>query len=435
MQSKSHSRGYYTNAKTDENIPSVMTPKNSEAKTSRVWGSEYSRDYMLQTLSLCTQEAAKPVTLGQYIVTSKELTRAAKSDEIHIITNELYNYDFTPLSSLAIAVNTKKGVHYYYYGDKHQKAVFNELKQTIIDYYLKSYKARTAVVAWIRMRKSSYIDFEKFFNTYSIAVSNVFFLLLGSTSLLPEKINQIITDYCAITNLTQDQELISHTAKNNLLEWVTGSVLMDNPLRRVYRTIDNIKRISDSVSEFRSFPIVKDFCEKATCLYNMKTLSRWQSENCDINPSTERIDELIDFFSSAGPNNEEIIPDTLREWLLPEEDEVQSGIAKIDEADINGYLRYLHFCVLEDGKPYTLCYNFSFFICAEGPAACWYITYSSATNNRATAKADVDLLMIDIAHNNILLPRIKSIFRVLIQNNKGVEEELEKCKSRLINYL
>lgn len=401
-----------------------------------------SKDYMLQTLSLCTREEAEPFTLGQYLVKSKEMDRVIKGDEIHIITNELMNYDFTPLCTLTISINTIKGVHYYYYGDARQKIIFDNFKERLKTFYKKSFKARSEIAAWIRSRKSKNFGFDRFITEYSRSISSVFYFLMGSSGESAEKVNDIIEDFKKRYHGNFESFLIQKSVIADLSNWIAGGDVGEKDLHRVYKCIDLIKLLSDSIGAFREkSQSIREFCSKAECLYNMKQFTQWQSTSykyaneSEDNPTLDRIEELLEYFATVGPENEIIIPGPLRQWLMPDEGEIQCGELPIDDSDINEYLNRIHFCVLRDGDPYTLCYSFSFFICAEGPDACWYITYNSVKDTPCAIKPDVYLLMIDIKRSNILYPRIKNVFRVLIERNPTIEKELEQSKSRLMDYL
>ena len=415
----------------------------------RIEISDNDKDYMLKVMSLCTQEAATAMTVGQYTVISGEMVRVTPEDEIHIITNEMYNYDFTPLSSLTISINTMKNVHYYYYGDAGQKRAFEDFKESIQSYYRKSFKARTAVVAWIRKRWSSYINYSDFFSSISgKSIQEIFMHTLIPCGLEVDKVRKIAADFIQRRGIRPNTILISPVIKNEIEMWVDGSDLAERSTRRMYGAISSLKGISDCVKECCELnsaemtSVVNVFCQYADSLNNMKSLTQWQSANnqngddLDINPSDDRIDELLEFFRSAGPQDEVIIPEPLETWLRPEQSEVQCGEIDIDEETINECLQNLHFCLLNDGDPYYLCYNFSLFYCSEGPAACWYITFNESQHAIGSKTyPDVDLFMVDINQNHYLLPRIKAIFKRIIESTPSAKEELKQSRSKVLEDL
>lgn len=431
-----------------------ITPSNHENDTNS--DDRVTEDYMLETLSLCTRECAKATTIGKYTVSSKEMERVNENDEIHIITNEMFNYDFTPLSSLTISINTMKGVHYYYYGDEIQEDGFNLFKEHIKDYYVKNFQARTAVVSWIRKRKSSYVNFEEFFNTCSQPVSHIFNTLLILAGVDVNTINTLIDEYLKEYNVKSDSLLIRKTDKESLLKWVNGSdstyvdseseknkvnfieKLSNTKLKNVYNSINRLKGVAEKVKEYsiKNHAIV-EFCDKVKCLYNMKMFAQWQSdskENDNV-PDEYQIEELFDYFRTAGPRNEIVIPDPIETWLRPEPDEVYCGSVEVDDEE--KYLSRLHFCRISEKKPFKLCYNFSYFICSEGPAACWYVTLNSSNSKsmKPSSEADVDMLMVDIDDNTTLLDRIVIVFKQLIEGNNAIMDELANSGSKMLNHL
>ena len=85
--------------------------EDSVSKSTRMFS-----DVLLKIMSKCIQRGTDQRTVGHYVITSGEMSRMSAGEEIHILSNEYLNYDYTPISTLAIALNTQKGVHYYYYG-------------------------------------------------------------------------------------------------------------------------------------------------------------------------------------------------------------------------------------------------------------------------------------------------------------------------------
>lgn len=408
-------------------------------------------DALLRILNKCIQRSTDRRTVGHYVVESGEMSRMQEGEEIHIISDEYINYDYTPVSSLAIALNTKKGVRYYYYGTRDQMSVIMALRERVKDYYQKTYRARNRIVCWIRQAKSSIYDYQEFLRSicgYSIG-QIVRSLITGSNITEREKMIQVVLEELMETyGKYKDCKMPNLAGLKKVIDWLQGHSKSQDDYE-VYSFIDNIGYLIVAIKDKDDLMhdvYIKDFCDKIQLLLDMKEFAIWQTKSdYDIKP--ERIENLFRVFQFRDNNApderfNELISQPMREWLSPQSDvehpeksEIHCGVVYCDEEEMNRWASNIHFCPLEDNHPYILCYSFTLFLGDEGPAAAWYTTYRNNANKDASA-IDNDLFMIDFLRGDELLIELEDTFKTLIlKSNDECINELRSSQSRILDNL
>ena len=404
-------------------------------------------DKLLRVLNKCVQRGGVSQTIGEYVITSGEMS-AKEDSEIHIITNELVNYDFTTMSSLTIAMNTQRGVKYYYYCTEDQKDKIGYLKERIKNFYEKSVKTRNEVVAWIRQSKFENGYFESWLSVFQdpnrrkLGDIIEYLLMLSGLS---DQINNISNEcrrICDEKGMNYDVDFIPHLQNNTLKGWLsTSKDALNKDYKTVYRFIDFLSVLIiplEANMKVRQHRVVADFLEGLRALNNMSKLTRWQISPPDweIELSENEINALMDYFQYSGgrANGRLIISEPIKDWLIPERGQ-SIGNLQISEEDKEQWVENIHFCPIADNTPYILSYNFTIFLdhvpnfvdknnLVEGSAAAaWYTTYIS---NKSDASIDIDnsMLMINIDINDELFPEIVDIYKNLILNNHDARKEL-----------
>lgn len=409
--------------------------------------SETHVDKLLRVLNKCVQRGGVSQTVGEYVITSGEMN-AKEDSEIHIITNELVNYDFTTMSSLTIAMNTEKGVKYYYYCTEDQKENIGYLKERIKNFYEKSVKTRNEVVAWIRQSKFENGYFESWLaifrdpNRRKLGDIIEYLLMLSGLDNYIDSISNNCRQICKEKGMNYDVDLIPNLQSSTLKGWLsTSKDALNKDYKTVYRFIDFLSVLISPLETnrtVRQHRVVADFLEGLKALNNMSKLTRWQISppGWEIELSENEINSLMDYFQYSGgrANGRLIISEPIKEWLIPERGQ-SVGNLQISEEDKERWVANIHFCPISDNSPYILSYNFTIFLdhvpnlidnnnLADGSAAAaWYTTY---TSNESNASTDIDnsMLMINIDVNDELFPEIEDIYKNLILNNQAARKEL-----------
>lgn len=397
---------------------------------------------LLQILNKCVQFGSVSQTVGKYTMTSGEMT-APEGSEIHILSNEMYNYDFTAMSALTISIATKRGVKYFYYATDEEKEKFDSFKERIRYYYTKSLKSRQKVVAWIRQAKSNTAMFD-----------DLFFITKTNRTL--REIIKVLLTQCGKENKIKDVELAIGNSYNldkqlntdevKLKRWISGEIMNDES--SIYKWINAMSLLIKPIlqdDELKTNNYIRDFIRKIEYINNMALLSRWQLSPKDwtIALSDDDQEELINFFKWKDENDKEntcIITDEIEFWLKSDEEIVGASGGEFIEQDVDSYLNNIVFCEVENNKPYELAYNFCIFIGYEpkrrtpNTAAAWYTTYS-ANNSKDCEIIDNDLFMVDIGAHQQVFDDLKGVFIGLILNNDQTMKTLKKNKSKMIKFL
>ena len=414
---------------------------------------ELEGDKLLRVLNKCVQLGSVPQTIGQYTITSGEMSANAGS-EIHILTNEMYNYDFTAMSSLTIAINVARGVHYYYYGTSKDEETFNVFKQRIGNYLQTSLKAKNNVVAWIRQAKCDVKTFGEFLNIISInrTIRGIVGHLLMQCNQYDEK-NATILQQCEEGCLKVKRTVTIDTPlnfdKTRLCDWISGKIFTDES--KIYRLIENLSVLLKPLKndlEISNKAFIKEFITKLEALNNMALLTRWQAtpDDWEFVPSEEEKEQLIDYFKykdrtiGGSVKANTIISEQIEEWIKTKEGEiigVKNG--EFVEQDIERHKSNIHFCLISDNNPYVLAYSFVLFLDYNPrnmgrDAAAWYTTYARSDNPSVDA-IDNAILMVDIEATHNLYSEIQAVFRQLIVSNETALAELKKSKSNILQRL
>lgn len=412
------------------------------SKKSIVTSHEDNSDKVLRVLNKCIQRGGVSQTIGEYIITSGEMY-AKEDSEIHIITNELVNYDFTTMSSLTIAMNTQRGAKYYYYCTEDQNDNIGYLKERIKNFYEKSVKTRNEVVAWIRQSKFESGYFESWLtifqgsNRKKLGDIIEYLLMLSGLGDCIGKISDECRRICKEKGMNYDVDFIPVLQNDTLKRWLSSSKeVLNKDYKTVYKFIDFLSVLIiplEADMKVKQHRVVADFLEGLRALDNMSKLTRWQISPPDweIELSESEINSLMDYFQYSGERL--IVSEPIKNWLIPECGQ-SVGNLQISEEDKERWVANIHFCPIADNTPYILGYNFTIFLdhvpnCADvnlvekSAAAAWYTTYIS---NESNASTDIDnsMLMINIDVNDELFHEIVDIYKNLILNNQAVREEL-----------
>ena len=406
------------------------------------------QDRLLHILNKCIRLKGEMQTVGRYVVLSNEMERTSSGDELHILTNDLLNYDFTPVSSLAIAMNTQKGVHYYYYGPQTLRSVFNSFRENIKSYYRKSFKARRGIVQWIRLQKSKEFNYAEFLTLIRNSTVKLYIeKLIKDVGETLEIADDLLKDCIAQDSKCLESTYLKKINTDRLLQWIGGKCFPKED--EIYEDIRKLSLLiipfMNNYDKWGKYVAIRDFCCNIERLVYMSRLTQWQVSSGSheelkalANSDGISFDKLIDYFKYCGEEgtvNNRIISEVMEKWLKPEEGEILCGEKHISDEDMEEYLSRIHFFPVEEKKPFVLAYSFCIFLCDEGPGAAWYTT-SAKTDNKAPNNKDMaidnDLLMIDLDSDENIAREVKDFFSGLINQNDNILKELRKNKSRII---
>ena len=397
-------------------------------------------DRLLRIMSTCIQEQFRTRTVGQYIIESREMVNTMGGNEIHIITNEIPHYDFNPIASLAIAINTQKqeGVHYYYYVTENHVSKITNLKDRVRQYYSQTLEVRKSVLSWIRSTMSKQYDYKDFFDDIKRSsirgiIEELFNVDNDATRRnMCERICEALSIQNAITHAFGRMNM------DNINDWLSG-IENQTDIGTMYNNIDKICALlsafdDETNNEILNNSVIREFRDKLELLKHLKMLTIWYTDDSssDRVTSLER-DDIIGILRTiyAGIN----APRPMQEWLEKQcQDNAPKGSREldVDKDTINRYLSNIH-CFTIDDDPYTLCYNFALFLCRDGRSitdAAWYTTCEKRYLN-SLDNVDNDLIMIGFNKGTTVYNEIMECYVNIVKKNPEIMEELKKNHSML----
>lgn len=398
-------------------------------------------DALLKIMNKCVQRGTDKRKVCHYVIESDEMSRMEPGEELHILTNELTNYDLTPMASLAIAINTQNDIHYYYYATADQLQNIKVLKEIIKQYYRKSFKARRSVTCWIRKAKSAMYDYADFLGALcGESISTIINRIVNISNVKDKDLSQNILNVIQSQyDKTGDYKLPPKADLKKVLSWIDGVSSGDEG--PIYDFINSFKILVDAIEETinpNEDSQIRDFCEKIQLLVDMEELTIWQTRS-DYEIKEERIKHLFEVFrykdkTKTDEKFNQLISKPVETWLMPQKGEIHCG-----EIDCSGleddWVNNIHFLQLKEENPFTLCYNFTIFISKDDCAASWYTTYKN-NDSKECDLIDNDLFMIDLkGRTDPLLNELCRAFKVLIESDESVKKELNRSRSKIIALL
>ena len=130
---------------------------------------------LMELLNSCIKEKdCKSRLVSEYIFGSGELSADSSSAEYHILSDELESYDFTAISTFAIANNVNRDNKYVYYLATNKVHLFNQLRERVAHYLKRDGVFKEEMEKWIRKtwieKKQLKTDFCE---TLGVAINNI----------------------------------------------------------------------------------------------------------------------------------------------------------------------------------------------------------------------------------------------------------------------
>ena len=371
------------------NIPSPIKELNLASLQSIQYSHEHSKLIIEQTIEylknsidrwkcvellLSSLDAqCKTQGLGEFILGSSEMRMQAMS-EVHLLTNNLRDYDMTVIAKMAISSNISKGTKYVYYCPPDCDSDCSEFKTGVTWYLEKSTAARHEIDRWIRACYISNTEICVWLNRinklpHSLIMSNFFNSLCDTCkAAISEKLRKLLK-----RDLHSGREEID---VSYIIQWINGSQKTTPNIKSTIGIFDEIlNTICDSCRNQNDYSL-SEWNKNCDFLSKLLVASNWIVEN-----ESQNANPAINFLYSI------YVDEQIIEWL-------KSPAKTSDE--ISKALANLFFCELtEETTPVKCCYSFSLLLNPDGSiaAAGWY--KASARNTDAdTQDVSENVLMI-----------------------------------------
>ena len=290
--------------------------------------------------------------LGEFILASSEM-RMQPSSEVHLLTNNLRDYDMTVIAKMAISSNLAKGIKYVYYCPLDCKDDYLELRTGVRWYLEKSIVARHEIDRWIRCYYLSNAEIRIWLNRinkvpHSLIINDFF----GS---IDQENKQLISQKMQPLLIRELQSGYEQMDVSHLLEWIDGKQQTTAKVKRAVNVFKEISHIIIDNCEAKDESTLVEWKRNCDFLGQLISASNWIIEN-----KNQDLNSAIDFLYSIRVD-EQII-----EWL-------QTPSKSVSE--IEAAIKNLYCCDLtEETSPVKCCYSFSLLLNPEGSiaAAGWY---------------------------------------------------------------
>ncbi len=347
-------------------------------------------------------------TVSDYILTSKELTCQQEGYELHIITDEIYNYDCTALSSMAIASNIQKKVKYIYYGSSTNSHLFDTLKEIIKCFIAKDEKSRRRVDRYIRYK------FEKKHNI----IGNIDFLAklhyeVLYNALTDEK-RKILKKY---KTLLFKKEIFN--GFDNLKCWLLGE---DNDYYK-YQNIQILYKFLSEIlynEEHNEYYLIKELKFLFSYLKPLIEFSDWHIGQTTL--SEDKIRELEDQLD---------VQEEIRDWIGYEG---LSGQNRLDQEQIDEIVaqNMIYIEINQNDNLPMITHSFCLFFDKSSIRCAWYRT-SSLIGTFTGLSIDNNLIIYNVPENE--KRDFINMYYKIMNSSKDIQSKLQSVDSRVYEFL
>ncbi|MBQ7377703.1 MAG: toll/interleukin-1 receptor domain-containing protein [Clostridia bacterium] len=347
----------------------------------------------------------------------KETTETSSDSlqEMHILSNEIMEYDCNTYSCMIIASNLlgdeeeiggkrvfrpeKNGVKYFYYTPASAEEDSSPLEkpfEIIKDFIRKSESSRRQVTSLIRREfsvRNKVVTFFREFNNMTLRdFMEQYHVETGRDS---EEFRQLFGSEAAQSYFAYSDEDDVFSVPDEFIAWISGDN-RDHPyaaMREVsYAFIDFLRSFVDFLERAEDINKVSLKLLKKRCTYleRFRELEEWQIGNKPNMPASQAkqlVTYLLNYTADTDFRGEKRFP-RLASWMHIYYDE-NGKVVQIDEKTIEKALDNL-VCVpiVDDDETLKLCYSFAIFLGKAEASGVWYTTGVSGLVGDRTINED-----------------------------------------------
>lgn len=402
-------------------------------------------DIFLSLLNTAVQEKCEAKEVSDYILASNELLLAVETPgtELHIITNELDNYDKTVLASMAISANilglrqvegdvycpATNGVKYIYYCPSECVESFSKFKVRIANFARRDPSSRREVDGWLRRNFSRRNRLMKKLMQLNGKSPEDFVNTLFRVDDIHLK-NELV-GYCANSSLFVDGSFI---IKKGIENWLQGSE-KDAALRSAKELNDFLCEILAKAQKENIIIYKRDVTIEylSHCICSLYSLSEWQLGRIALTDN-ER-EKLFQFVFDDVAHDDfdwDGIKEQFENWLSPNDNNFCAELSVPKEIIQTAIDKNLVFIEVDSDIP--LSYSWCFFISPNGNqnAIAWYVTAEKNTNG--SLSSDNTVFMYKTSDLSEMQQYTKG-YATLINHNQKIQDTLRGIKSLILNYI
>lgn len=390
-------------------------------------------------MDYCVKKAIVAKNISYDIKTSDEMDDDHNLQELHIISNELTEYDSNVYSCMIIAVNLlgerianasspyepkKRGKNYYYYCDaKYLKKHESVIREQIKSFVEKNKTARKNVIDIIKKEYTKTMCLENYFDTY-VKDKTPYDLakIFNVTAETMEELVSLFESDCSESTLEMDDGLTRIKIPSKFISWLNGGTRQFDEDEEAFKFIEFLKKIFNTIKSDASVNEENktEFNKKINSLVKLQKLEEWQCHG-GAPIGKNQVKYLLD--PKEANTGDDKFP-KMRKWIS---EDLESGI---DMDIVEQAMSNLHFIPMnENDELLRLCYSFVLYIQKDKNTAAWYTT-GTAQNDKLYDNEGV-VIVYDFK-NDDEVKKLEDILKYITEINPEVKKILSDNNSYLL---
>ena len=413
---------------------------------------EKASDILTDLVTYCAGNKCSMRTVSEDIKSSNEIS-SERLTEMHVLSNEVLDYDCNTYSCMVIASNLlgnetikdgrkvysplKEGVKYFYYYTDDFKTDCKNMVKKLEHFIKKDQVSRREVVSLICREFSLRNNIPNFFASMNGMTQKDFVLQYNLENQKDvDALNELFerdssqyyfaySDYDDV--FTVPEEFFAYLngdrekcAYDQMVSVSDDFIAFIGELVKIVENAEN-----HSVVSFESIKRMHGY------LLKLQKLEQWQMKKISLSVarSTQLVNYLLDYSAENKTGGDKKFP-RLANWMEIEKDK-EGNFIDLDEITVSKALQNLILVPIDnDEEKLKLCYSFGLFIGESGFSGAWY-----TTGEREVSGIMQDMVMTyDIlgTEDPAYKPLIES-FKYLIDINPQAKKILEKHNSELLD--
>lgn len=366
----------------------------------------------------CIQKHCITDRISDYILKSNELSSAEGLFELHIMSNELRQYDFTVISTLAIAMNIQKKVKYIYYLPESSLSDFSQLKSRVKRFIKKDKQAMVEIDSWIRSRILENHNVTRFIQK-DISGQRPSEIVSVSFTYLKDDLKKNLQEKLSSLELKGGRIFISE----DVFSWIRGETLPDNKA-----SIDNFISIVESINNYILScgtiydPIAMRMEEVFSLMIRLYYFSK-------ILVDGEKMTNENDIFNHVFDDEEIVGINQLRNWI-------STPCEKISEKSIDDILEQNLISIDLSHTPIIKpCYSFCLYVQGNNKrdvSLAWYTCHSDSEGSQRSMDNYITVYAPTPEHASKERDRLIDMYQKVIDYTPGARRMLEEIGSNLL---
>lgn len=407
-----------------------------------------------ELINACVRNKCTARPISDDIKESTEIS-ADSLKEMHVLSNEMLEYDCNTYSCMVIASNLlgdeevvdgikifqpdKCGVKYYYYTPNGCEVECTTAFDKVKDFVRKTRNSRREVTSLIRREFSTRNKVDSFFrdfNDMTIANFKEQYHVEDSSD-DEQRFNKLFYGEPAQSYFAYSDKADVFSVPDEFLAWICGDnekYSYNTMIEVSYEFIGFIQKFVEFLKTAKDINTVSlDLLERrCTYLERFKQLEEWQMghlHSLSVSDSKRLVNYLLDYTADAGNKRVKKFP-RLANWMQFHHDK-EGKVCDLDEATIEKAFANLICVPVQEDERLRLCYSFAFFVGRTETSGAWYTTGSGIINDRE----ENTVTTYNISRQSPEYDGILNAFSYMISINPQAKSLLKSTNSDLLRIM